>query len=446
MRELANGDTLYLSARCTASTFPSTSTSTWSVPLEFLDDEVVLDVVRAVEAPVRRFFPGLTPRMVVCRKRAAGSRGVRLAFWEPCDGEDYSEFAPQTLAARASRSRAQIRGGRRKNDLSLAGIKVDSKTVVRLADGTFLRPAERRVEARHPRPLAPDHRRLEEALDLRQGIVNSMERGDWSRLAPAPLDPWSTVVDDAVYSDSKNGGEPHMVGAIKASKCTGQKQCPGCHLLQPRPRARQQRLPRVGGSARGAAPRHRLPGPAVQENAPRSTTSSAPTATTCAACTTSRRSSRAPPSAPRTRLPSRRASSTTRASCRPYTKGKGNGRRTLTDEEAKSGSKFTRNAPVEDSARVRVLRELLVRHSDKYRDARVKVRWDGSRYRVYLTGDGSTFCKNKGDYHHGSKVYMDVTQGGRRTQLSRACAAGAPRPRGVSAACRAAATRPTPWS
>ena len=75
-------------------------------------------------------------------------------------------------------------------------------------------------------------------------------------------------------------------------------------------------------------------------------------------------------------------------------------------DKRKLGRKFEE---IHDPAVAQCLRKILVRHSDKYADSRMKILFDGThRYKVLLSGDGAHWCLNKGDFHSGQNVYMDV--------------------------------------
>jgi len=54
------------------------------------------------------------------------------------------------------------------------------------------------------------------------------------------------------------------------------------------------------------------------------------------------------------------------------------------------------------------VQSLLARHSTYYERARPSVRFDGTVYRVVLSGDGATFCLNKGTTHNSQRVYMEI--------------------------------------
>lgn len=60
-----------------------------------------------------------------------------------------------------------------------------------------------------------------------------------------------------------------------------------------------------------------------------------------------------------------------------------------------------------------IMRDLLVKHSDKYKDSKMRILFDGKhRYKVLLTGDGARYCLNKKDFHSQNHVYMEVFKKG----------------------------------
>jgi hypothetical protein len=68
---------------------------------------------------------------------------------------------------------------------------------------------------------------------------------------------------------------------------------------------------------------------------------------------------------------------------------------------------------VTDPQIVKIMRTLLVQHSDKYADSKMKITHDGkNRYRVLLTGVGSHYCLNKCGYHRQNHVYMELVKTG----------------------------------
>lgn len=80
-------------------------------------------------------------------------------------------------------------------------------------------------------------------------------------------------------------------------------------------------------------------------------------------------------------------------------------------------SKLRKMEEISDPVTLSMVRELLVQHSDKYKDCHITVRVDEKREKctVLLKGDGSTWCLNKGfdkdnpgDYHKSQHVYMVV--------------------------------------
>ena len=78
-------------------------------------------------------------------------------------------------------------------------------------------------------------------------------------------------------------------------------------------------------------------------------------------------------------------------------------------EDKVDGRKFAQFKEITDPEIGKIMRTLLIRHSEKYRDSKIKVLFDGKyTYRVLLTGEGARFCKNKGDYHSQNNVYMEI--------------------------------------
>ena len=78
--------------------------------------------------------------------------------------------------------------------------------------------------------------------------------------------------------------------------------------------------------------------------------------------------------------------------------------------KGKKGGEVPRSFTIiEDQDVCKVMRTLLIRQSPTYTTSKMEVFYDKKfNYRVKLTGDHSTFCFNKGDYHSHSNVYMEV--------------------------------------
>ena len=67
--------------------------------------------------------------------------------------------------------------------------------------------------------------------------------------------------------------------------------------------------------------------------------------------------------------------------------------------------------PITDSKQLDVIRRHLVKHCSKYKDSKITAKGDDDRVFASLSGDESTFCLNKNDYHGSSHVYMQISRG-----------------------------------
>lgn len=73
--------------------------------------------------------------------------------------------------------------------------------------------------------------------------------------------------------------------------------------------------------------------------------------------------------------------------------------------------KFRIGNVVTDSFKVAIAKRQLVKHSDKYASCNVELRQSKTTMCVILSGDGSTWCANKRDYHKRNRAYMIIRRG-----------------------------------
>lgn len=67
--------------------------------------------------------------------------------------------------------------------------------------------------------------------------------------------------------------------------------------------------------------------------------------------------------------------------------------------------------PIVDGDKIECIRNQLVKHCPKYRSSKIMAKCDDYRIFASLSGDESTWCNNKQDYHGSSHVYMEIFQG-----------------------------------
>ena len=96
------------------------------------------------------------------------------------------------------------------------------------------------------------------------------------------------------------------------------------------------------------------------------------------------------------------------------------------------GRKMSGFKLVTDRAIANIVRELLVMHSDKYKDSGIKVYFDDKfTYRVQLLGFGSQYCLNKGDHHTSQHVYLEIVKTGSARCFAHRMRCLVDKPRGV---------------
>jgi hypothetical protein len=82
-------------------------------------------------------------------------------------------------------------------------------------------------------------------------------------------------------------------------------------------------------------------------------------------------------------------------------------------EDKVDGRKIAQFKEITDPEIAKIMRSLLIEHSEKYRDSKMKILFDGKyKYKVLLTNTGAKYCKNKGDYHSQNNVYMEIFKTG----------------------------------
>ena len=103
------------------------------------------------------------------------------------------------------------------------------------------------------------------------------------------------------------------------------------------------------------------------------------------------------------------------------------------------GSKFRRQPAITNPAILAIVRKHLRLHSENYANSSMTVQYDGSStYRVLLSGDGATWCRNKGDEHNRQHVYMEIVRGnGNRYEARMRCWCQCPTARGSGVLCKA---------
>lgn len=88
------------------------------------------------------------------------------------------------------------------------------------------------------------------------------------------------------------------------------------------------------------------------------------------------------------------------------------------DNSGKVEARFRRDSEVTNPQIVQIMRKRLMIHCKEYEQSRMRILYSNNEYRVILSGDGSTYCTNKADYHNGNHAYMVVKQSKSKSYVS----------------------------
>ena len=240
---------------------------------------------------------------------------------------------------------------------------------------------------------------VEKALHVRLNIVHELLRTSWGDELGLPSPPWDDIVDEAVFTNPAGG--LRMLFAPKARKCvchgTDASSCDICHI-----RNRQHvsdrnwyvvtAVVRDGGADAAAVDadylleikRNRkaaLHATTVRCDGDRALT---PGFTLFPGCVI------APPPA--------------------AGGGRKRGRGAVALDDSKKLSSAARKEEVTDKKVVEIVRRHLVRHSPHYAASRARIYRQRDAFKVLLSGIGARFCCNKGDFHTGNNVYMQIVR------------------------------------
>ena len=234
----------------------------------------------------------------------------------------------------------------------------------------------------------------ESALQMRASMLSALERESWvSDLGSQPL-AWDSIFDECVYgSAEKAASSLRMVGAPKASLCSS------CKNGKERPRC-------ATCASRGFEidPSHYKMCVALRGDEEDSSLTQKLTSNFYSLLKET--NVRGDPE--RTTISE---GWSVYPGCPPVrSSGKGKKRKTPCDAE-RVEKKFTSKPEIQDAEKEKVMRRLLVKHSDKYSNANFRILFDEKHtYKVPLRGEGAQFCLNKkGDgYHRSQNVYMEL--------------------------------------
>ena len=238
---------------------------------------------------------------------------------------------------------------------------------------------------------------VDKAYEIRESMIAGLARGEWQASLGTSDVPWEEAVDAQVYS-----GGLRMVGAPKATKC------PECKGARGNPCAICGSEGHIYDKA-GYALRMVLRGADVDEERKRFI--DANPARLLMATTVRCDEGKAETEGYRRYT-----------GCPVVPKGTGSRKRAASSSDLSLRSvepRFRRQPEVTDPVVVRVVRRHLERHSPHYANSRISIRFDGTAYRVLLTGEGANWCGNKNADHERQHVYMEIVKGKSNTHISR---------------------------
>lgn len=231
---------------------------------------------------------------------------------------------------------------------------------------------------------------IERAYYIRASMIAGLDRFDWTHELGAPQQNWEGILDHSVYK-----GGLRMVGAPKAVKCSNCK-------------ARTSSSCHVCGNRNGGYiinPSTYAFHLAVRgENVDEALTANIrPNMRKWIDYTTVRAKMGTPLTPGYARytgcpLPNINFASGSSS------------KRKVPAPDSKLEKRFKKNPEITDPQVCKVMRELLLEHSEFYRHSRMSIRFDGKMYKISLTGDGGHYCLNKGGDHNGQHVFMEITQ------------------------------------
>lgn len=375
------------------------------LPVRALPREVVLRIARVINAQVARFFPSADASSIEClvlQKRPDGIEQMQSAAdfglrWHEVDPDDaslrpehevHNDRLASALAFKMELSPSELDG------LNMPEGALTWDSFVRTMSGAVVRPSGKWKHGLHvhwPRL----HVDVGRALQIRAGILSGLDRISWKWELGVDRPDWDAIVDEGVYQASDRGGGLRVVGAPKAKKCKActpaDQMCPVClrannrHIVD----VASVYVPTVWIVGEGERNVQALAvGRLVRKTTVRCWTE-APRLTTGYAVYQG-----CPPLSDASRK-----------------RSAGGGAKKRGAASVAGGDlpcKLRRLEDVSDSEVLAIARRLVAAYSDKYKDARVSVRRAPTKYVVVLSGDGATFCLNKGGYHNSQRVYMEV--------------------------------------
>ncbi len=243
---------------------------------------------------------------------------------------------------------------------------------------------------------------VEKALIIRGAIIRGLNRVDFTAHLGINEPPWTEIVDAAVYRPHdrhERSGGLRLVGAPKAKKCTycpsrtehdKHPMCTVCELKN------ERHIVDDNVYALTDAVVNDAPNPELLRSL-----------TKCLARMFRATSVRADDAKPET--PGFVLYDETLKNNLPQDGRRKKGQVMKGESEKVNGRLIVNLLQITSPQVVDTMRQLLVQHSEMYKDSKMRIMFDGkSKYRVFLTGDGAHYCLNKKGFHNQEHVYMEV--------------------------------------